>query len=116
MSASSPRSGFSLTEVVVALLLAATAVLALETTLVAAQRLRRGATVEGALSRAAREHLELVAARPCGRDTSGARSTSWGQHRWSATSIAGGYRLVDSVLPPLHDHAVGYSTVLGCAP
>ena len=92
-------AGFTLTEVVVALLVASAAGVVLTTTLLAEQRLRLIADAEREGARAAREQLEVFAARPCGADSAGVRRGGWGDVRWSARATDGAWTLVDSLRP-----------------
>ena len=110
------RSGVTLTEVIVALLLAGVAALALNTVLLADQRLRALATAEREGARAAREHLELLAARRCGADTGGTVRGPWGELRWSAHAEGRDWWLADSVHPARARHAVGLAATVRCAP
>ncbi len=115
MSRTTP-SGFTLTEVVVALLIAATAALALATTVLAERRLRIIADAEREGARGAREHLEFFTATRCGADSSGAARAAWGDSWWSATAVPDGWILRDSVRPLRAARAVGVTAVAACAP
>lgn len=112
----SRRPGFTLTEVVVALLLASTAAAALSAALVAEQRLRGLADAEREGARAAREHLELLAARRCGADTGGTTRAPWGELRWSARSSGAAWMLADSLFPAHGRRGSGIAATTGCAP
>jgi type II secretory pathway pseudopilin PulG len=110
------RTAFTLTEVVVALLVTATAAVAFATVRLAEQRLRARVDADRTWARSAREHLELLATRRCGADTGGILRTGTGESVWRATTTAAGWRLADSMRATRSDRWVGISATIGCAP
>lgn len=109
-------AGFTLTEVVVALLLASVAGGSLATVLLAEQRLRLIADAEREGARAVREQIELFASRACGADSSGWRRGAWGDMHWSARAVAGAWLLSDSIRPIRAQRAVVVTATTRCAP
>lgn len=91
-----PR-GFTLVEVLVALMLVATAAAALAATLGADRRLRTTALVTDAAARQARERIETLAGHCGSADTSGMAVGAWGVERWRVTSSPDAWRLADTI-------------------
>lgn len=111
------RHAFTLPEVVVALLLAASAALAFSATALAELKLRRLVESEWEGARVAREHLDLLAARRCGQDTGGRRAARWGESWWSARAIGNGrWRWHDSTRALGSLRASGTTSMVACAP
>lgn len=93
------RSGFTLVELLVALVLLGVGAAALATAVAGERRLRELAEVEGGVALAARERLETLAVRRCDRRFDGRRVESWGEERWSAVPGDGFWTLVDTLAP-----------------
>ena len=99
MSASHPRSAFTLVEVLIALALLGVGVTALATALLGDVRLRDLASGESGAAAQLRDRLERLATMPCVRDTAAADVSAWGTARWRASPHNGAWYLIDSVTP-----------------
>ena len=93
------RRGFTLVELLVALVLLGVGAAALATALASEQRLRAMADVEAGVAIVARERLETLAVRRCDAGYAGRRAERWGEERWTATPGAGAWTLVDTLAP-----------------
>jgi prepilin-type N-terminal cleavage/methylation domain-containing protein len=93
------RSGFTLVELIVALVLLGVGGATLATALVGERRLRELATVESGIAIAARERLAWLAARRCDAGLGGRRVERWGEERWAASPSGGAWTLGDTLAP-----------------
>ena len=93
------RPGFTLVEVLVALVLLGVGAAALATALAGERRLRDMADAEAGVAVVARERLEALVVRRCDSASAGRRVERWGEERWTATPGAGAWTLVDTLAP-----------------
>ena len=110
-----PRA-FTLVEVLVALVLVATAAAALAATLGADRRLRTTALVTDAAARQARERIETLAAHCGSADTGGVAVGVWGVERWRVTWLPHAWRLTDTIRGPSGHVVFAVEGAVTCRP
>jgi prepilin-type N-terminal cleavage/methylation domain-containing protein len=93
------RPGFTLVELLVALVLLGVGAAALATALAGERRLREMADVEAGIAIVTRERLETLAVRRCTAGFAGRRVERWGEERWTASPGAGAWTLIDTLAP-----------------
>jgi prepilin-type N-terminal cleavage/methylation domain-containing protein len=93
------RSGFTLVELIVALVLLGVGGATLATALVGERRLRELAAVESGIALAAGERLAWLAVRRCDAGLGGRRVERWGEERWAASPRDGAWSLGDTLAP-----------------
>ncbi len=95
-SAARSHTGFTLVEIVVALVLVGAAGAGLASGIGGHGRLRYLATQHTLAGERARTHLELLAVRRCTADTAAALVESWGTDAWQAIAAGGVWTSTDS--------------------
>jgi prepilin-type N-terminal cleavage/methylation domain-containing protein len=90
--------GFTLVELLVALIMMGVAAAGLVSALTGDRWLRDAAAAHAYAADRARERLEQLAALPCTPSASGANASVWGSERWRASSSQLAWYLTDSVV------------------
>ena len=108
--------GFTLAEVVVAVLMASVAGLVLTSVLLADQRLRLLADAEREGARAVQEQIEWSDARACGSDSAGGRRGPWGAVQWTVRVSQGSWTLSSRIVPLHAHHPIVMTASARCAP
>ena len=93
------RSGFTIVELLVALIVLGVAAVGLVRALTGDRKLRDLAASQAFAAGQTRERIEWLAGLPCSGAASGSGSFTWGAERWHAVPSALSWNLTDTLLP-----------------
>ena len=115
-SGAKSRAGFTIVELIVAMIVFAVGVLGLAATAASVTRLMGGATRQTIAANIAQSRLEKLRASPCGTLTNGADTTRGVVSAWTVQPVTRGVNVTETVIFPTQggNRTRTYKTTLPC--